>query len=78
MIKRKSVERTSQGLRDILFEEIDQLRGENGDPQRATAVVNLAKQIMNTARVEMDFVRTTQMIEQGGGNVMLGSLRLGS
>jgi hypothetical protein len=78
MSKPSKSARTSQGLRDILFDEIDQLRGENGDPQRATAVANLAKQIVNTAKVEMDFVRTTQAIEAAGGNVMLGQLKLGS
>lgn len=46
--------RTTAGLRDILFDEIDRMRSEDGDPQRAMAVANLSKQIINTAKVEME------------------------
>lgn len=78
MTKPKTSNRTTQGLRDILFDEIDQLRGENGDPQRAMAVANLAKQIVNTAKVEMEYVRTVHDMKEIGADMMLGSLALGS
>ena len=72
------VERTTQGLRDILFDEIEQMRGKNGDPQRALSVANLAKQIVNTAKVELEFHRTIAALEDAGHTASLGTLLLGS
>lgn len=71
-------ERTSQGLRDILFDEIEELRGPKGDPTKSMAVASLAKQIVNTAKAELDFHRTAAALEAGGNTVELGALRLGS
>jgi hypothetical protein len=70
--------RTTQGLRDILFDEIDELRTGAGDPTKSLAVANLAKQIINTAKVELDFHRVIQMAESEGKPVQMGSLKLGS
>lgn len=70
--------RTTQGLRDILFDEIEELRSGNGDPTKSLAVANLAKQIVNTAKVELDFQRTLQQLSEGGKSVEMGSLRLGT
>jgi hypothetical protein len=47
--------RTSAGLRNALFDEIDALRRGDGDPQRATAVAQLAKTILLTAKLEFQF-----------------------
>lgn len=76
--KTKSHPRTTHGLRDILFDEIDRMQGENADPTRATAVAGLAKQIIATAKVELEFHRTLANINKDGGNVSLGTLSLGS
>lgn len=46
------VERTSAGLRNALFDEIDALRRGDGDPQRAMAVAKLAANILATAQME--------------------------
>ena len=70
--------RTTQGLRDILFDEIEELRSGNGDAAKSQAVANLAKQIINTAKVELDFVRTIQQQEAEGNVVTLGNMELGS
>lgn len=70
--------RTTQGLRDILFEEIEELRSGNGDPTKSLAVANLAKQIVNTAKVELDFHRTLQQFSETGKSVEMGTLRLGT
>lgn len=70
--------RTTQGLRDILFDEIAELRTGAGDPTKSLAVANLAKQIINTAKVELDFHRVIQMAESEGKPVRMGSLQLGS
>lgn len=75
---KKSIMRTSQGLRDVLFDEIEELRTGDGDPQKSLAVAHLAKQIVNTAKVEMDFARVMTAQKQAGEPVLLGSLQLGS
>lgn len=76
--KPQSPARTTQGLRDVLFDEIDELRSGNGDPTKSLAVANLAKQIINTAKVELDFHRVMQSAEENGTPVELGSIQLGS
>jgi hypothetical protein len=50
--------RTSIGLRDALFDEIDALRRGDGDPHRAIAVSKLASTILDTVRVEMQYRKT--------------------
>lgn len=72
------VNRTSQGLRDILFDEIDELRSGKGDPTKSMAVANLAKQIVNTAKVELDFHRQMAQHAAEGTPVKMGSLELGT
>jgi hypothetical protein len=74
----KKTKRTSQGLRDILFDELEELRSGDGDPSRALAVANLAKQIINVAKVEMDFHRTMLQSNEQGNALKLGSMELGS
>lgn len=76
--KKNGLTRTSQGLRDILFDEIEELRTGNGDPQKSMAVANLAKQIVNTAKIELDFHRQMAQHAAEGTPVKMGSLQLGS
>lgn len=70
--------RTSQGLRDILFDEIEELRGKDGNPQKSLAVANLAKQIINIAKVEIDFHRAIVQQAEAGHPLTLGKMELGS
>lgn len=46
------IDRSSAGLRDALFDEIDRLRDGRGDPKQALAVAMLARQILLTASLE--------------------------
>lgn len=78
MPKAKTHSRTTHGLRDILFDEIDLMRSENADPKRALAVANLSKQIIGTAKVELEFHRTLASLAKDGAAVSLGTLALGS
>ena len=72
-------ERTSAGLRDILFDEIDALRKPKGNPHRALAVSALARQIIGTVEAELKFQTATAMLQKAGPNGMeLGAMRLGS
>jgi len=70
--------RTTQGLRDVLFDEIEELRGPDANPEKSMTIANLAKQIINTAKVELDFVRFIQSAGEEGQNLKLGNVQLGS
>ena len=70
--------RTTQGLRDILFDEIEELRTGKGDTAKAMAIAHLARQIIGTARVEMEFVRTIAASEAAGKPMSLGHIPLGT
>lgn len=50
-------ERSSAGLRDALFDEIDAFRKGKGDPQRAVAISKLASQILVSARIEHEIAK---------------------
>lgn len=71
--------RTTRGLRDLLFDEIDELRTGEGNPEKSMAVANLAKQIVNTAKVELDFQRVIQDHAATGNPLPeMGTLSLGT
>lgn len=55
MSKTPEVIRTSIGLRDALFDEIDALRNGESNPSRASAMSKLAVQIINSAKMEAQF-----------------------
>lgn len=46
--------RTSAGLRDALFDELDALRSGNTNPAKANAVAKLADQVIATVKMELD------------------------
>jgi hypothetical protein len=50
-----TVARTSAGLREALFQEIEALRAGKSDSGQAMAVAKLAQQIVNSVRVEIEF-----------------------
>jgi hypothetical protein len=52
--KEVTTERTTSGLIDMLFSEIDLLRNGKSNPHRASALAKLAVQVINTARLEID------------------------
>ena len=49
--------KTTEGLRDLLFDEIESLRNGKVDPARARVTANLAKQIIESIRVQVQFQR---------------------
>lgn len=53
----KKVLRTSEGLRDRLFDEIDRLRTGDADVAEARAVAALASQIINTVHMEIEVAK---------------------
>lgn len=46
--------RTSAGLRDALFDELDGLRQGTSNPAKANAIAKLAGQLIDTVKMEID------------------------
>lgn len=69
-----SVTRTSSGLRDVLFLEIEALRSGECEPNRAMATAKLAQQIINSVRVEIEFA--TKFQTEGKDSKMPPALQL--
>jgi hypothetical protein len=76
-----SVERTSGGLRDAIFDELDAIRNGNSNPTRANAVAKLAGSIVETVRMEIEVQKYARTVDDKKpmANAPLGeSLRLGA
>lgn len=73
-----TVVRTSAGLRDALFEEMDALRNGKSNPSRAASMSKLAVQIINAAKMEAQFQDKVQQTANGESviskPVLLGSV----
>jgi hypothetical protein len=52
-----NVIRTSEGLRDAIFDELDALRAGTSNPARANAVAKLAAGVVDTVRIEVEVQR---------------------
>jgi hypothetical protein len=64
------VERSAEGLRDALFDELNLLRTGETTTNHARALANVARLILECARLEVQQLKTVQQAAQ--------SLRLGS
>lgn len=53
----EKVVRSSQGLRDMLFDELDRLRSGEVSPQRVNVLAKASSQIISTVRLEMDLLK---------------------
>lgn len=58
--------RTSAGLRDALFDELDALRNGTSNPTRSNAVAKLAAGVVETVRME---VEVQKHLRSAGANV---------
>lgn len=56
-IEATPIVRTSAGLRDAIFDEIDAIRSGTSNPTRANAVAKLATGIVETVRMELEVQR---------------------
>ena len=70
--------RTTKGLRDALFGEIEALQGPNADCARAHAGANGARQIINVAKIELEYHREVARQAKQGRVIELGDVELGT
>lgn len=64
-----STERTSNGLREMLFDEIDKLRNGVIDSSRAHATAKLAQQILSSVSLELAAKRMFEKVPTIGGKL---------
>jgi len=64
--------RTSAGLRDAIFDEIDAIRAGTSNPTRANAVAKLATGIVETVRMEVEVQR--HLKQQDGAAISAAAL----
>lgn len=79
--KLPSVARTSAGLRDAIFDELDAIRGGTSNPTRANAVAKLAGSIVETVRMEIEvqkFARSGKPAKDGFVSPLGSPLTLGA
>jgi hypothetical protein len=74
--KKHNIPRTSSGLRDALFDELDALRAGESNPQRAQAVSKLACQVINSVKMEIEFHSHVQSATEGSELPMSRPLKL--
>lgn len=65
--------RTSAGLRDALFDEIDQLRAGNSNPAKSNALAKLSDQVIATVKMELDVQKHIAKYKPGGLAPQLGA-----
>lgn len=57
-----AVNRTSAGLRDAIFDELDAIRNGTSNPTRANAVAKLAASIVETVRMEIEVQKHSERV----------------
>lgn len=75
------VSRTSSGLRDAIFDELDAIRSGTSNPTKANAVAKLAASIVETVRMEVEvekYARSVDRTKPSPDSPLGSSLRLGS
>lgn len=77
----ETTERTTSGIRNVLFEELDALRRGESTPSKANAIAKTCGQIVGTVKLELDYMKynrslgTTSKEVSGGGTTRV--LQLG-
>lgn len=75
----KKIKRTTGGLRDALFDEMDALTAGKSNAQKASAKAKLAVQIINTTKLEMEYQKYVNEIPKDRlEKVDLAPIALGS
>ena len=73
----KAITRTSAGLRNALFDEIDSLRNGASNPARARSLAMLANTALKSVEVEIEFHKYVSDVSKANGAAKIGFLNLG-
>lgn len=62
---RKTI-RTSEGLRDVLFDELDSIRDGSSTPSQAHAICKLSTEVIKTVQLEVEFYKNVTRGKDAG------------
>lgn len=65
--------RTSAGLRDALFDELDNLKNGTSNPAKANAIAKLSDQVIATVKMELDVQKHIAKYKPAGLSPQLGA-----
>lgn len=65
--------RTSAGLRDALFDELDNLKNGVSNPAKANAIAKLSDQVIATVKMELDVQKHIAKYKPAGLTPQLGA-----
>lgn len=71
----QKIVRSTEGLRDVLFEELDKLRAGKCNPSHANALAKITSCIIDTSRLEIDVAK---LIARAGESKEIRPLALGN
>ena len=75
----KKIERTSEGLRNALFDEIDALRAGKSNPAKARALSQSISVILKSVEVDIEYQKyVAQLGNKQIDDNTIGMLKLGS
>lgn len=57
------IDRSTDGLRAVLFEELEALRNGRTTPQKASAVARLAAGIVSSTKLDLEYQRFVKAVE---------------
>lgn len=72
-----NIERTSKGLANTLFDELEKLKRGDSTPQQSRSVAALANTICAVSRLEMDYARFVSSERSDSMTEGLGCLPMG-
>ena len=71
-----AVNRSSAGLRQSLFEELEAIKNGDSNPARARAVAMLANSILQSVVTEIEYHKYVADVSKAGATAKLGALEL--
>lgn len=72
-----NIERTSKGLTNTLFDELEKLKSGESTPQQSRSISSLANTICAVSRLEMDYARFVSLERSESVGVGLNALPMG-
>lgn len=73
----KAITRSTEGLRDALFDEIDHLRQGTGDIKRAKTIAAMAQNILKAAELDLSFAEHVRRRPHGDAKTLPAPVVLG-
>lgn len=70
------MDKTVNDLRNDLFDTLEKLKDGSMEIDKAKAITNVAQTIVNSAKVEVDFIKAVGGIATGSGFIPLEAKRL--